>query len=443
MSGPAPDYTTTLNRIPERKIPSTVKNASIGCIALGIAATAYGLFGGDANLVKETQGAFIINFMYWNGVAIGGFIFSAIGMVTYARWHRRFKRISESFAMFLPVTLVLLLVFLLAGGIDVYPWADHDAHLPEHKALYFQPAFFYARITIGLGLLAGLSYLFVQKSLRADLGVAKEKMEAAGLTVPAAWESKLGGWSGAETEVKNAQKFMLSIAPVLCALYAIIISMISVDISMSLAPHFFANMFPAWYFMSAGWSGLVWTSIIAIAFGKWMGIENLIRPKDFHDIGKLSFAFCMFWGYTTFAQYLPIWYGNMTEEIGFILYRSHGEVFSYITRLTLVICFIAPWTILLSRGLKKQPKVYLSVAILMAVGIWLERYVVNMPSIHSYHMPDAGLPFGFVEIGMTAGFLGAFLLVVLGFLAKYPAAVISDPYMHDDPDHIEVHPHHH
>ena len=51
--------------------------------------------------------------MYWNGIAIGGFIFSAIGMVTYARWHRRFKRISEAFAMFLPVTFALLMVFFL------------------------------------------------------------------------------------------------------------------------------------------------------------------------------------------------------------------------------------------------------------------------------------------------------------------------------------------
>jgi hypothetical protein len=443
MSGHAPDYTTTLSTIPERKIPSTVKNASIGGIAIGLAATAYGLFGGDENLVRETQGAFITNFMYWNGIAIGGFIFSAIGMVTYARWHRRFKRISESFAMFLPVSMALLLVFLLAGGIDVYPWADHNAHLPAHKAVYFKPAFFYARIVIGLGILAALSYVFVQKSLRADLGVAREQMKEQGLEVPASWEAKLGGWSGAETEIKKAQSFMLTIAPVLCASYAIIMSMISVDISMSLAPHFFANMFPAWYFMSAGWSGLIWTAIIAIGFGKWMGIENLLRPKDFHDIGKLTFAFCMFWGYTTFAQYLPIWYGNMTEEIGYILYRSHGEVFSSLTRLTLVLCFVAPWTILLSRGLKKQPKIYFFVAVFMALGLWLERYIVNMPSIHSYHMPDAGLPFGFVEIGMTAGFLGAFLLVVLNFLAKYPAAVLSDPYMHDDPDHIECHPHHH
>ena len=105
---------------------------------------------------------------------------------------------------------------------------------------------------------------------------------------------------------------MLTMSPIIIVAYALIFSMVSVDVSMSLAPHFFANMFPAWYFMSAGWSGLVWTAIIAIAFGKWMGIENLTRPKDFHDIGKLSFAFCMFWGYTTFAQYLPIWSSEQT-----------------------------------------------------------------------------------------------------------------------------------
>ena len=86
---------------------------------------------------------------HWNGVAMGGFIFSAIGMITYARWHRRFKRISEAFALFLPVSFLLLLIFLLAGGINVYPWADnpealHKAHA-YHKEAYFDIGFFYAR----------------------------------------------------------------------------------------------------------------------------------------------------------------------------------------------------------------------------------------------------------------------------------------------------------
>ena len=47
-----------------------------------------------------------------------------------------------------------------------------------------------------------------------------------------------------------------------------------------------------------------------------------------------------------------------------------------------------------------------------------------------------------IDIGITAGFMGGFLLVVMKFLFKYPAATLSDPYMHDDPEHIEIHVHH-
>ena len=138
MSGHAVDYKATLNSIPNRIIPQNVKIACYVGIAFGVAVTAYGLFGGDPNLKHETHGAFITNFMYWNGIAMGGFIFSAIGMVTYARWQKRFKRISEAFAMFLPISFALLMLFLVTGGIDVYPWADDPGSLPAHKKAYFQ-----------------------------------------------------------------------------------------------------------------------------------------------------------------------------------------------------------------------------------------------------------------------------------------------------------------
>jgi len=199
-------------------------------------------------------------------------------------------------------------------------------------------------------------------------------------------------------------------------------------------------MFPAWHTMSAGWSGLVWTGIIAVTMGKWLGISDLTRRKDFHDLGKLSFAFCMFWGYTTFAHYLPIWYGNMTEEIGYILIRTHSETWSQTTMIMMVLCFAAPWTVLLSRGIKKIPHAYLSICIVMAIGLWLERFVVNMASIHTYHMHETGLPLGMVEIGTTIGFLGLFILVISTFLSKFPGATLSDEFMNDDPDHIEIHP---
>ena len=79
----------------------------------------------------------------------------------------------------------------------------------------------------------------------------------------------------------------------------------------------------------------------------------------------------------------------------------------------------------------------------MAVGIWLERFVVNMASVHTYHMHETALPLGFIEIGMALGFLGIFVFTILKFLEDKPGAVVADPFMNPDPGHIEVHPAHH
>jgi hypothetical protein len=445
MSGQAPDFTPTYNAIPNRKVSSTVMGLCGLGIAIGLIATVIG-FTGDEVSVHTAQGAFITNFMYFNGIAMGGFIFAAIGMPTYARWQKRFKRISEAFAIFMPVSCLLVFAFFALGGFDAYPWHHEFDSLPPHKHTYFDKGFFWARLIIGMLLMTVPPLIFVKKSLSADLYVASNKMKELGLEVPASWSSgffRAGEYTSEEEAAEKSQSFMLNFSPILCMTYAVVVSMLSVDISMSLAPHWFTNMFPAWYFMSAGWSGLVWTTLFAILAGKWLGIQHLIRPSDTHDIGKLTFAFCMFWGYTTFAQYLPIWYGNMTEEIGYILIRTHSATWSEITRVMMVLCFAAPWTVLLSRGLKKIPYALASVGVLMAVGIWLERYVVNMASIHTYHMHETGLPLGFIEIGMTMGFLGLFVFTILKFLEDKPGAVVADPFMNPDPDHVEVHPSQH
>ena len=112
----------------------------------------------------------------------------------------------------------------------------------------------------------------------------------------------------------------------------------------------------------------------------------------------------------------------------------------------MVVCFLAPYTILLSRGLKKTPAALGIVAGVAAVGIWLERFVVNMASVHTYWMHESPLPLDFITIGMSLGFGGLFVLVILKFLEGVPAAVVSDPYLDphfDNEDHVEVHPHHH
>ena len=72
----------------------------------------------------------------------------------------------------------------------------------------------------------------------------------------------------------------------------------------------------------------------------------------------------------------------------------------------------------------------------------MERYIVNVPSVHSYWMPNTDLPFGFIEVATGIGSLGIFMLVVLKWLEKVPAMVVSDPYMLPDPEEVHVHPEH-
>jgi hypothetical protein len=279
-----------------------------------------------------------------------------------------------------------------------------------------------------------LALAMVRMSLRSDIAMAREHLKD---KAPKGWPwNRFTNLGSAKVESEKSFKNQLKIAPVICISYAVIYTMIAVDVSMSLAPHWYANMFPAWLFMSSIWSGLVYIALFSLIGREWLGVRELLPSNIYHDLGKLTFAFCMFWGYTTFAQYLPIWYGNMTEEIGFILIRTAMHPWDRVAQAVFLLCFLAPWTILLSRGLKKIPSAYISVACVIAVGIWLERYLVNMPSIW---MEDT-LPLGFIEIGMAAGMLGAFILVVTSVLARVPGATISDDFMQPDPDHVHIVP---
>lgn len=442
------DYGAFIEKAP-RTMPATVRNASFALMALGVAAAAYAFL----NDPTRAGGAFIVNFMYWAGIAQGGMMLAVALVIVKGRWGRPLKRMCEAFGLMMIPMYLFLMLFLVAGGTGIYEWAhwDHAEFGHLHKWTYFHgsseeagfPVFFVARNAVLLGILIVLDLLFIRASVRSDMGVAKEKYgwEPKGL---AAMIGGIGGWKGEKAEVEAATKFQANIAPVIGITYAVSFTVMAVDISMSLMPHWFANMFPAWYFMSCIWSGFVYLAIFSMLMRKPLGIEAAFKPSLYHDLGKLTLGFTMFWAYTLFAQYLPIWYGNMTEEIGAILIRKELEPWATLSKVVLMLCFFTPFAMLTSRSLKKVPAAYLMVTGILAVGIWLERFMVNMPSIW---MEDT-LPLGFGEVGMALGFLGLFTYIVWSFLTSAPPLTFTDPYMQADPDHVHVVPsrlkgHHH
>ncbi|MCB9779119.1 MAG: hypothetical protein H6742_11195 [Alphaproteobacteria bacterium] len=422
------DTSVAVDGIPTRSVPGAVKGAAGLGILIGLGAAGYGL----ATHKDLALASFVSNYMFWGGMAQGALMLAVAMTLVKARWGMPLKRYAEAFGLMFPVMYALLLVFLLVGGLDIYPWMHEQ--MPAHKAIYLQPGFFVARQAVGLGILATLSFVYIRSSLRADLGTAAERL---GDKAPGWWSKFTSGWQGADKEQQALHERQFAIAPLIAIFYALTFTVMAVDMSMSLAPYWFANMFPAWYFASAFWSGLVGIAILSLTTRKWLGVESFLKPNVYHDLGKLTFGFTMFWGYTAFAQYLAIWYGNMTEEIGFILLRTEVAPWDGLFKVVVSLCFLMPFSTLLSRGIKKIPSAYLGITSLIAVGIFLERFWVVMPSVQKE--ADLVTPL-IITVGMGCGFLGLFALGITSFLSKVPAIPVGSPMIQPDPDHVHVHP---
>lgn len=424
--GPGPDVARTIQSTP-REVPGSVKTlTTIGLVA-GVAA----LGGGLMMYADRTLGMVLTCIVYFICVAQGGVIFAVTQHASLGRWGRPFKRIGESFAVMLPILYLLYIVFLLAGGLHIYEWTHHPMH--GHKAIWLQPGFFVARQIVLLGILFVLSLTFLRNSIRPDLGVAAEEL---GSRAPAWWSRVTVGWKGREAEIEESYQRNIKLSPVLIVTYMLVFSLFAVDAVMSLEPHWYANMFPAWIAVSSLWVSLAWISFFAVYGGSWLQMDHLTKRSNFHDLGKMMFALCVFWAYTTYAQFLPIWYGNMPEETGYLMLRIYTDTWGPLAKVVLGLCFVIPFTVLLSRGVKKLPRSLAAIGMVIALGVFLERFLLVMPTVWK----EDSLPIGLVELGVLIGFVSLFVRVVTSFLAQVPAVPVTDPFMNPNPSDVHLHP---
>lgn len=431
-----------IDAVKGRGLPGTARTVAFGGLAWGAVAVGYGLFAGDA---AWTWGAWLVACFYFVGLAQGGVVFAGIMQGVQGRWGRPLKRIGEAFGAFLPIVWIGLGIFLVAG-IDIYPWSPDWVHgepvalaphgkAPAAKELWLQKGFFAARTLGGLGLLIVLDLVFVRNSLRPDLILAKQRL---GADAPAWWDRIIGGETDAEAAQERALATNSTLVPIMGFAYALIMSMLSFDLVMSLDPWWFSNMFGGWIFMSSVLLGLCGLAAVATLGRDWLGLADWVRPNVTHDLGKLMLAGTMFWAYTLFAQLLPIWYTNVPEETNFLLVRLFLPEWNWLARMVAILCFLAPFTMLLSRGLKKMRYPFFGVAAVLMTGLFLERTLLVMPSVYLgdvFPMVD----FLVVSLGVFAGFLGGFVLVVGNVLAQVPAVPVSDPYLEEHPWDVHVH----
>ena len=418
-----------------REIPLRYLPRSRSASTLTGALFLVGLVSFAIRLTQDPQAAWVAytsNWLYFTSVSIGGVLVAVATWITKAKWNWSMRRVSQSFAAFLPIAFVLMLPMLTLREV-YFPWIEEMAHDPilQKKAAYLNIPFLISRNVVGVAILFGVALYFVYLAVRPDMGLVRD----AGDPDPArrTWRTRLmQGWLGQEQEEVESYQRMTRIAPAFVLIYAVVMTIIAFDWAMSLAPHWGSTMFGPWFFMGAFLGGIMATSLWSLYLRtKHKDFHNLIGLQQRHDLGKLCFAFTVFWTYLFFSQYLVIWYGKLPWEQAWIVKRS-APPWGGLSALVIVLCFVIPFAGLLGRRAKMKPALLGTFTSVILVGLWLERYELVAPSL--YHEGDPIFTIWQPLIGLM--FLGLWIGSVRWFLSTFPAIQMWQPM--SDPEALEI-----
>ncbi|HEY2291715.1 MAG TPA: hypothetical protein VGM86_13530 [Thermoanaerobaculia bacterium] len=377
--------------------------AAVGFLrTLGLVLGAVGLLGSIAGFFLARDYFFragLVGCVFWVGISLGCLAISMLGHLSGGDWQVVIRRVLEASARVLPVPLAFLFVLLLSGGMStLYEWSHPEVMQADPvlklKQAYLNPTAFYGRLALYSVIWIGLAY----------------------------WLSHLSRRQDQTQDLSLISRMKMISAPGLI-IYVLSLTFASVDWLMSLQPHWFSTIFGFYLVASQGLAGFAFLIVIAVLLSRSGTMEGIYQPRHFHDWGKLLFAFVMIWMYFSYSQWLITWAGNLPEEISFFLARIRGG-FGLVTLLIVLFHFVVPFSLLLSRDLKRNSRSLILVAGGLLAMRWVELFWQVEPAFHEKH---AGSYWLYVAVPLLIG--GVWLFFFAKALSSRPLLPIHDPYL--------------
>jgi hypothetical protein len=208
-------------------------------------------------------------------------------------------------------------------------------------------------------------------------------------------------------------------------IYALTLTFAVFDLVMSLYPHWYSTIFGLYYWAGAVVSFFALIAVLVFALQGLGLLRGVVSGEHYHDVGKLIFAFVVFWAYMGISQYLLIWYGNVPEETIWYLRRQTGQ-WTWISVLLIVGHFFVPFLALMSRHPKRRPMTLVVAAVWVLIMHWWDLYWLVMPE-----WSPGELPIGLLDLTCFVGVGGIFFAAVLFRLARSPLIPVRDPRLHE------------
>jgi hypothetical protein len=305
---------------------------AIGCV-----------IGGVLQLDTFMRG-YLVAYMFWTGLSLGCLALLMIQYLSGGLWGLAIRRFVEAGAKGLPLMAVLFLPILIFRT-HLYGWIT-DPMKENHW--YLNTPSWIARY-----ILYFVIWILLMKVLTN-------------------WGNRLDrDW--------DVYPRFAGLAGVGCVLYALTTSFAAVDWVMSLDPHWGSTIYGLIFVVGQCLSALCFSIIMLTVATRFEPYADIVKPMQFHDIGKLTLAFVMLFAYFSFSQWLIIWSGNLPDEISWYLQRIRGY-WGYIILAIVLFHFALPFCMLLSRELKRAGRRLVPLALLLMFLRLVDIYWYTIPN---------------------------------------------------------------
>jgi Ni/Fe-hydrogenase subunit HybB-like protein len=379
--------------------------------------------GAWGNNIPVAWGFPIINFVFWVGIGHAGTLISAILLLFRARWRNAISRFSEAMTIFAVICATLFPLIHVGRpwvAFWLFPYPNQRGIWPNFRSPLLWDVFAVNTYFI-------VSLLFWYLGLVPDLASLRDR--TANKIRKVVYSILCAGWRGAAAHWRHYEKAYVVIAGLATGLVLSVHSVVSFDFAVSLVPGWHMTIFPPYFVTGAIFAGFAMVVMALVVVRSTMRLENLITAYHLDVMNKVILACSCLMGYAYLLEGFTAWY-SMNSPI-------HHTFMEYIAGAywwagwTTISCNILIPQLFWWRRFRRSYAGMIFVAIAVTVGMWFERFVIIVSSLHQDFLPSAWrlyIPTP-IDYGILLGSFGLFFTLVLLFARILPVIATTEMKM--------------
>jgi Ni/Fe-hydrogenase subunit HybB-like protein len=323
----------------------------------------------------------IVNFVWWIGIGHAGTLISAILLLLHQHWRNSINRFAEAMTLF-AVACAGLFPILHLGRPWLFYWL-----FPFPNPMSMWPQFRSPLIwdVFAVTTYATISFVYWYVGLIPDLASMRDRAVKRWIRV--AYGLLAMGWRGSARHWHRYETTYLLLAGLATPLVVSVHSVVSFDFAISIVPGWHSTIFPPYFVAGAIYSGFAMVLTLVIPVRKLYGLDDFVTLRHLDYMAKVMLATGLIVAYGYLMEAFFSWYsGNLYERfmMGNRATGPYGPAYW-----ALILCNVAIPQLLWIKAVRQHTLMLFLVSIVVNIGMWLERFVIVITSLHRDFLPSS------------------------------------------------------